>query len=75
MVAELLFEIIFSPLGYIYLKHMEKKNIGQQYLEIYQKEDIKVHLKKEEKEDNLEMQESTGNIMTELENNSIKLKK
>ena len=36
MVAELLFEIIFSPLGYLYLKHMEKENIGKEYLDLYQ---------------------------------------
>ena len=36
MVAELLFEIIFSPLGYVYLKHMEKENIGKEYLDLYQ---------------------------------------
>ncbi len=33
MVAELLFEIIFSPIGYFSLKRMEKENRGQEYLD------------------------------------------
>ena len=79
MIAELLFEVIFSPLGYIYLKYMEKNNIGQKYLEIYQKEEIKNYEKeeKEEKEEKyLEMEyNSSGNLMNELQKNSNKPKK
>lgn len=37
MVMELLFEIIFSPLGYLSLRRMEKNNIGIEYIE-YRKE-------------------------------------
>lgn len=33
MVAELLFEIIFSPIGYFSLKRMERENRGQEYLD------------------------------------------
>ena len=33
MVLELLFEVVFSPLGYISLRKMEKENIGQEYIE------------------------------------------
>ena len=36
MATELLFEVIFSPLGYIYLRHMEKNNIGKEYIDMYQ---------------------------------------
>ena len=54
MIAELLFEVIFSPLGYIYLKHMEKENIGKQYLDIYQKK---------ENEENKEKMERNSEIL------------
>lgn len=33
MVAELLFEIIFSPIGYYSLRKMEKENRGQEYID------------------------------------------
>ena len=33
MVAELLFEIIFSPIGYFSLRKMEKEGCGQEYLD------------------------------------------
>ena len=36
MLAELLFEVIFSPIGYIYLRYMEKNEIGKGYLDLYQ---------------------------------------
>ena len=35
MLAELLFEVIFSPIGYIYLRYMEKNEIGKGYLDLY----------------------------------------
>ena len=35
MIAELLFEVIFSPIGYIYLRYMEKNEIGKAYLDLY----------------------------------------
>ena len=37
MVLELLFEVVFSPLGYASLRRMEKNGIGQEYLN-YKKE-------------------------------------
>ena len=64
MIAELLFEVIFSPLGYIYLKHMEKENIGKQYLELYQKEEKEEKEKKEEKKE--EKENDIVTLMTEL---------
>ena len=65
MIAELLFEVIFSPIGYIYLRHMEKENIGKEYLDIYQ-----IELKDENKEE--EKQNEMGQLTVELntENNS-----
>ena len=36
MISEVIFEIIFSPLGYIYLKYLEKHEVGKEYLDIYQ---------------------------------------
>ena len=38
MIAELLFEIIFSPVGYMSLKRMEKENRGQEYLDFINKD-------------------------------------
>ena len=38
MIAELLFEIIFSPIGYMSLKRMEKENRGQEYLDFINKD-------------------------------------
>ena len=35
MLAELIFEVIFSPIGYIYLGYMEKHEIGKAYLDLY----------------------------------------
>ena len=36
MLAELIFEIIFSPLGYLYLQYLEKHEVGKQYIDLYQ---------------------------------------
>ena len=67
MIAELLFEVIFSPLGYIYLKHMEKENIGKQYLEIYQKEEKEEKKEKDEKEKKKEEKKNdTDDLIIEL---------
>ncbi len=35
-VAELLFEIVFSPLGYRYCRYLEKYKVGQEYIEYRQ---------------------------------------
>lgn len=35
MLAEVIFEVIFSPVGYIYLRYMEKNNVGKEYLDTY----------------------------------------
>ena len=43
MIAELLFEIIFSPIGYMSLKRMEKENRGQEYLDFINKKDKEVN--------------------------------
>ena len=43
MIAELLFEVVFSPIGYFSLKRMEKENRGQEYLDY-------INSKKEKKE-------------------------
>ena len=61
MLAEVLFEIIFSPLGFLYLKHMEKENIGKQYLDLYQKEEQDIKALKNEGIGN-----EMGNLITEL---------
>ena len=58
MIAELLFEIIFSPIGYVYLKHMEKENIGKQYIDLY--------LQEEQEQKKPEPGNEMGNLLTEL---------
>jgi len=57
MLAELIFEIIFSPIGYCYLKYMEKKDIGKQYLDVYQIE-LKDLSKEEAKQESDELNTS-----------------
>ena len=54
MLAELIFEIIFSPIGYIYLRYMEKKQIGKEYLDLYQIE-LKDMTNEEAKQNNDEL--------------------
>ena len=54
MIAELLFEVIFSPIGYIYLRYMEKKQIGKEYLDLYQIE-LKDMTNEEAKQNNDEL--------------------
>ena len=54
MLAELIFEVIFSPIGYIYLRYMEKKQIGKEYLDLYQIE-LKDMTNEEAKENNDEL--------------------
>ena len=60
MLAELIFEIIFSPIGYCYLKYMEKKDIGKQYLDIYQIE-LKDLSKEEAKQESDELTSRLNN--------------
>lgn len=66
MLVELLFEVVFSPLGYVYLRHMEKHNIGKQYIEMYQ-----IELKDMSKEDIKENTEELNTILTEKTNNTL----
>lgn len=54
MLAELIFEVIFSPIGYIYLRYMEKKQIGKEYLDLYQIE-LKDMTTEEAKQNNDEL--------------------
>ena len=54
MLAELIFEVIFSPIGYIYLRYMEKKQIGKEYLDLYQIE-LKDMTNEEAKQNNDEL--------------------
>ena len=55
MLAELIFEVIFSPIGYLYLRYMEKKEIGKEYLDLYQIE-LKDMTKEEAKQNNDELE-------------------
>lgn len=52
MIFELIFEVVFSPVGYMFLKRMEKQNIGQQYIEMYQIELKDLPKTEEEKDEN-----------------------
>ena len=52
MIFELIIEVIFSPVGYMFLRRMEKQNIGQQYIEMYQIELKDLSKTEEDKDDN-----------------------
>lgn len=62
MLAETIFEIIFSPLGYLYLKHMEKEKIGKEYIDLYM-----IELKDMSKENEQNLNENLNN--NNVENN------
>ncbi len=62
MFAETIFEIIFSPLGYLYLKHMEKEKIGKEYIDLYM-----IELKDMSKENEQNLNENLNN--NNVENN------
>ena len=68
MLAELLFEVIFSPIGYIYLRYMEKNEIGKGYLDLYQIES-KDNYQQEIKPNNDEDLEAGLNVSNNNPNN------
>ena len=68
MIAELLFEVIFSPIGYIYLRYMEKNEIGKGYLDLYQIESRDNH-QQEIKPNNDEDLEAGLNVSNNNPNN------
>ena len=68
MLAELLFEVIFSPIGYIYLRYMEKNEIGKGYLDLYQIESRDNH-QQEIKPNNDEDLEAGLNVSNNNPNN------
>ena len=68
MLAELLFEVIFSPIGYIYLRYMEKNEIGKGYLDLYQIESKDNH-QQEIKPNNDEDLEAGLNVSNNNPNN------
>ena len=68
MLAELLFEVIFSPIGYIYLRYMEKNEIGKGYLDLYPIESQDNH-QQEIKPNNDEDLEAGLNVSNNNNNN------
>ena len=68
MLAELLFEVIFSPIGYIYLRYMEKNEIGKGYLDLYPIESQDNH-QQEIKPNNDEDLEAVLNVSNNNPNN------
>ena len=64
----LLFEVIFSPIGYIYLRYMEKNEIGKGYLDLYQIESRDNH-QQEIKPNNDEDLEAGLNVSNNNPNN------
>ena len=67
MLAETIFEIIFSPIGYFYLKHMGKEQIGKEYIDLYCIE-LKDMSKEKDNEQNLN--ENLNNNAENNENNN-----
>ena len=64
----MVFEVIFSPIGYIYLRYMEKNEIGKGYLDLYQIESRDNH-QQEIKPNNDEDLEAGLNVSNNNPNN------
>jgi len=70
MLAETIFEIIFSPLGYLYLRHMEKEKIGKEYIDLYMIE-LKDMSKEKDNEQNLNENLNNNNVENNENNNNL----